>query len=201
MRIINTGYDPVDSGRHIFKNKTQSFEPGLTVLCGCNGYGKTTLLRCIEDELKNNDISYYKFDDRHDGETIMDRKLNFNFDVTYLATHVCSSEGERIVMHMNETVKAIGSAIRKAKGNEFWILLDTIDSGLSINNIIEFKDFFRFLLEHESDKEIYIVVSSNTYEMCNGERCRDCYTGKDIKFNNYDEYREFILNTSKIKER
>lgn len=199
MRVINTGYDPVDCGRHIFKNKTQSFEPGLTVLCGCNGYGKTTLLRCIETELTKNKTPFFKYDDRHDGETIIGRKLNF--DIAYLATHVCSSEGERIVMHMNETVNAIGSAIRKAEGKEFWILLDTIDSGLSINNIVEFKDFFRFLLEHESDKEIYIVVSSNTYEMCNGERCRDCYTGKDIQFKNYDEYREFILNTSKIKER
>lgn len=34
-------------GEYLYKKKHVEFEPGLTVLVGCNGCGKTTLMRQI----------------------------------------------------------------------------------------------------------------------------------------------------------
>ena len=46
----------------------------------------------------------------------------------------------------------------------------------------------------------YIVVSANEYEMANNENCLDVCKGKYIKFKDYDEYKEFILESRKIKD-
>lgn len=44
MITINTWRDPYDAGFTTTKPKQVSFQPGLTVLVGCNGAGKTHCL-------------------------------------------------------------------------------------------------------------------------------------------------------------
>ena len=86
--------------------------------------------------------------------------------------------------------------------NERWILLDAVDSGLSVDNIVDLKnDLFDTILKYNFGKEIYIIVSANEYEMARESRCFDVYSGKYIEFKNYDDYRNFILKSKEIKNK
>lgn len=53
--LSNTWYGGDDN---IFKNNTLEVNTGITVLVGCNGIGKTTLLHQIKQNLK---ITIYQF--------------------------------------------------------------------------------------------------------------------------------------------
>lgn len=44
-----------------------TINPGVTVLVGCNGIGKTTFLRQLRNKLKKSDIPYIEYDNLHDG--------------------------------------------------------------------------------------------------------------------------------------
>ncbi len=52
-RKIKTWRDPYGEGFNTCKKREIEIEPGLTVLVGCNGAGKTTMLHNVAEELKN----------------------------------------------------------------------------------------------------------------------------------------------------
>ena len=66
-RRIKLWKDPYDCGFNLYKKRTIELKPGITVLVGCNGIGKTTLLHNIEDVLKKEKIPVAKFDNLSDG--------------------------------------------------------------------------------------------------------------------------------------
>lgn len=79
--------------------------------------------------------------------------------------------------------------------------MDAIDSGLSVDNIVDLKEnLFKTILK-EKELRIYIIISANEYEMANGEDCLDIDNCEYIKFSNYDEYRKFILNSREHKNK
>lgn len=45
--------DYYEEGVNLYKKKTVTIDPGVTVLVGCNGIGKTTFLRQLRSKLKN----------------------------------------------------------------------------------------------------------------------------------------------------
>lgn len=153
--------------------------------------------------------------------------LHFFEDFHFVATAACSSEGENIVMNIGSLAIRLGDFIKTGKGNsrenrlqeaferllkdditeekeipnERWILLDAIDSGLSIDNIVDVKEYLlKAILEDYKDGDVYIIVSANEYEMARGEQCFDIYNGKYITFADYEEYRDFVLNSRKWKD-
>lgn len=84
--------------------------------------------------------------------------------------------------------------------NKRWLLFDAIDSGLSIDNVIDIKEYlFKTILEDAV--KTYIIVSSNAFEFANNESCLDTHTGKYIHFENYDKYKDFILKSKEIKNK
>ena len=88
------------------------------------------------------------------------------------------------------------------ESNERWILLDAIDSGLSIDNIVDVKEYlFKTILENNFGKEIYILVVANEYEMARGEDCFDVHNGKYVKFTDYEDYRNFVLKSKEWKDK
>jgi hypothetical protein len=107
--------------------------------------------------------------------------------------------------------KNLAIAMKKASGEtieeteipkERWILLDAIDSGLSIDNIVDIKeDLFKTILEYNCGNEIYIIVVANEYEMARNEQCFDVYNGKYITFKDYEDYRQFVLDSKELKEK
>lgn len=187
-------------GENIFNKEIISFKPGVTVLVGCNGYGKSTLLNIIENKLEKNKIKFMKYNNLTDGEYFAKDNALYMRDLTLLANLVTSSEGENIYTNIGRFVKNLGEFITNTDDDNIWILLDAIDSGLSIDNIIEIKEFFNYLINNEKDKNIYIIISTNSYELAKDERCFDVYNGKYLSFKDYEDYRDFILQSKKVKE-
>ena len=220
--------DYYDEGINLYKKKTIEIKPGVTVLVGCNGIGKTTLLHQIKDKLKKDNIPYVMFDNLKDGGSRAISEASFYSDFGFMATAIQSSEGENIVMNMGKLAARLGQFVKtgddpkekkftklarslaKARGeeildepeipNERWILLDAVDSGLSVDNIVDIKELlFKTILEYNYGNEIYIVVSANEYEMVRGEKCFDVYNGKYVKLKDYEEYRNLVLQSKEWK--
>lgn len=225
-RIIKTWRDPYDAGFSTCRKKQIEIQQGLTVLVGCNGSGKTTLLHNIKSELKKEDIPVFYYNNEKDGGNNSISESIFYGNLSFTATALCSSEGENISLNLSK----IASKLRKfvetgdtgdrfnalAKtlalkddneennvSNERWILLDAMDSGYSIDNVIEMKDFFDLVIKDakEFGIELYIVISSNEYELTHESKCFDVMEGKYIQFASYEDYKKFILRTREKKDK
>ena len=106
---------------------------------------------------------------------------------------------------MTNCANKIGKFVRNNKNTKkIFILLDAIDSGLSIDYVIELKkDLFKTILSDTLSKgiETYIVVSANEYEMARNEKCFLIPDMKYKTFKNYDEYRDFIIESRNKKNK
>lgn len=191
-----------NKGDILFKKNKFNILPNLTVLVGCNGSGKTTMLRQIKSQLKDDGIKYIYFDNLDDGGQNARSKAGYFGDLDFLASGICSSEGENIMLNISNIIGRIGSDIRKNSNiDEYWILLDAVDSGLSIDGIIQLKEVFDFIINDNKNKDIYIVVVANEYELARNENCFDVTNCKYIKFKDYEEYRDFIIKSKEYKNK
>lgn len=229
-RVIQTWRDPYDSGWSTCRRKEVEFMPGLTVLVGCNGSGKTTMLNNIKAKLKKENIPVFFFDNITNGGSKTVSDALFNGDIDFGATAFCSSEGENISLNLGkcaakwrkflqtgdngdrinrlaETISRINKGENDQNeqkiSNERWILLDAMDSGYSIDNVLEMKDLFTLVLDDakKMNIELYIVISSNEYELVHGSSCMDVTEGKYMTFDDYAAYKKFILHTRKKKDK
>ena len=76
-----------------------------------------------------------------------------------------------------------------------------VDSGFSIDNVVELKDeLFKLILDIHKDKEVYIVITANAYEMARGEQCFDVINGKYVSIKSYEKYRSVILKSRDKKD-
>lgn len=221
MRKFKTWRDPYDRGFSTTRLKEIEIEEGLTVLVGCNGAGKSTLLKNIEDTLKQEKIPCFHYDNRSN-----DIKYKHQFDFEYFSTSLASSEGENISINLNYVVKELRNFIdsgstaeddevsrlaqifghdleQPTESNQRWLLLDAVDSGYSIDRIIELKKFFHFLIADCNKKNIslYIIVSANEFELVDQSRCFDVIGGKYITFKDYADFKKFILHSRDLKQR
>jgi len=228
-RTFQLHKDYYGTGEKLYKTKHIAIEPGVTVLVGCNGVGKTTLLHQIEDNLKKENIPCILFNNLEDGGHKSVSEACFYGDFSFMANAMASSEGENIVLNMEKLASRLGQfiktgedpkdkkfrrlakAMRELDGdvveepcipNERWILLDAVDSGLSVDNIVDIKeDLFNAIFEYNQGNVIYIVVSANEYEMARGEACFDVYNGKYIDLPDYETYRSFVLKSKEWKNK
>lgn len=186
-------------GEIIFNKDEFIIEPGLTVLVGCNGSGKTSLLNGIKETLENENIEFIYFDNRTQGDDRAVSHAGFIGDFDFLASAVMSSEGENIMLNLGKTVEKIGKKLRNNL-SEFWILMDAVDSGFSIDGILDLKNVFNLILNDNRNTDIYIVAAANCYELANNESCFDVTNCEYISFKDYDEYKQFIINSRKLKD-
>ena len=201
-RTFKIHKDPYDMNETVYTKGEFMFNPGITVLVGCNGIGKSTLLRRIEAVLEKENVSVMKYNNLVEGGERATSKAMMCGKTKVAATLMLSSEGEQICINLGETAAEIGRFVRENKGSsEFWLLFDAIDSGLSIDNIEEVKKYlFKTIINDNPNTDVYIIVSANEYEMCRGEKCFDARNGEYIEFAGYEEYRTFILNSRKEKD-
>lgn len=194
--------DCYDEGEYLYKKKFMTFEPGLTVLIGCNGCGKTSLMQQVKKQLKDDlKLPFVAYDNQMDGGShAMSAAICFA-DYGFAAQSFCSSEGEKISLNLQKIAGQIGQMFRKNPDkNEFWILLDGVDSGMSIDAVEDLKrGLFDTIFEHYHDKDIYLLVTANAYEMARGERCFDVVNGRYVTIKSYERYRKAILASREYK--
>ena len=89
------------------------------------------------------------------------------------------------------------------ESNDRVFLFDAVDSGLSVDSVVEIKSLFDLILEDfkDSGKNIYIVIAANEYELARNSECFDVNVGKYIRFKDYEEYRSFIIKSRQKKDK
>lgn len=212
-RTIKIWKDPYHEGFSTCRKKEVTFEPGLTVLVGCNGAGKSTMLSNLKEELEKNKIPVFFYDNEEEKHNSIG-----------IATQMCSSEGENISLNLRKIVKNGRTFITAGKiddeasrfmrlfadkeeedvtSNERWILLDAMDSGFSIDNVIGMKNLFSFVLDDAKKlgKDMYIIISSNEYELVDESNCMDVMEGNYRQFSDYNDYKKFILHSRQKKDK
>ena len=217
-----------DEEYDLYKKRSITINEGVTVLVGCNGSGKTTLLHQIKSQLKKENMPVISFDNLHDGGSRAISSAGFHGDFGFMSAAMSSSEGESIVLSISKLASTLRAFIQTGENqsesdrfsksfakaiwgdeaeekkeipNERWVLLDAVDSGLSVDNVVDLKEYlFKTILEDNFDGSIYIVISANEYELCREENCFDVYNGKYVKFSSYEKYRKFILKSREIKD-
>ena len=224
MITIKTWRDPYESGFSPTRLKEVSFEPGLTVLVGCNGAGKTTLLQNVRDEMKKQNIPYHLYDNLKDGNSTSIAEAFF-FGNSELGAALCySSEGEAIKINFGQLSTKFKRFLQdgffdtksnrlarifqdeseeKEVSNKRVLLFDAVDSGLSVDSIVEIKSVFDLILQDakEFGVEVYLIISANEYELARGTNCFDVNEGKYVTFADYEDYRSFIIKSRKKKEK
>lgn len=220
---IKTWRDPYDSGFTPTKAKEIELNTGLTVLVGCNGAGKSTLLRNIWNECKKYHIPCLVYDNLHDGGDKSIGSLMHDNDLQEVAYLISASEGECIKANFGRKSKIFAEFVEKGIVNDSYykfakifddkeeviesddrvFLFDAVDSGLSVDSIVEFKSLFDLILKDfkDSGKSIYIVIAANEYELARNSECFDVNEGKYIRFKDYEEYRSFIIKSRQKKEK
>jgi energy-coupling factor transporter ATP-binding protein EcfA2 len=187
----------------LYKNGIFELKEGLTILVGCNGYGKSTTMHAFENIIQKAEYITMSFDNYRDGGKRSVGDALFVNDIGLAATILTGSEGEGILSNISKMAMKLGNYVRYCDQDKLFVFLDAID-GLSINIINELKNDLlkRALKDAKSlNKKLYIFVSANDYEFANGEQCLDVYNNKYITFKDYEEYKKFILKTDKIKSK
>jgi hypothetical protein len=167
---------------------------------GCTGAGKTTLLKDIGQYCKDKDIPVHLFNNLTDDRN----SRRFAFDVEYMAMIISASEGEAIMTRVRNLAGKLGTFINKnADQKQLFILIDALDSGFSIDSIQQVKEqlFDAILKMQKEGQEIYIIVSSNEYELCDGEKCFDVQECRYRKFPTYNSFRKFVLKSREKRDK
>lgn len=182
------------------KDYYTKIDPGYTCIVGPNGAGKTTMINQIKEQLRENkeyEVIYYN-QLKDGGQEIVSKRI-FSGNATAAATAMCSSEGQKIIISLEDFFASIGNAVRKNSSKTVVVLIDGVDSGLSIDNIRMILDAFK-LIQEDTNNRIYIIVSTNAYEFAKDEDCIDPRTGEHLKFGTYEEYANYICSYYKEEQ-
>ena len=203
--------------RESTKSVLYTFNPGVTMLIGPNGSGKTTALSQIRSLFSTQDDLIKKWDQIDKNDNIRNLYSSYLYDNVYeekyakerwtysdqmerIAQTFENSEGQDMWDFLYYKIEEIGRAVTKAiKDNKkgIFILLDGLDSGLSLDIIYKIrKDVLEFIIKTErkrSDLEVYIICSANSYEFCNNYDCIDVTNQEHITFTNYEDYSKYFI--------
>lgn len=206
--------DPYLDDRTFTSKKHAVFRPGLTSLVGCNGAGKTTLINETAEFLKKRGTPFLKFDNlgEEGGENNARGLLSGGLggyksheDMEKgLMLAFASSEGEKIRAAMAEYAGLVAKELERSAGyGEFWFLVDALDSGLSVDMIEDIKEYlFRPLMKAvPEDTDLYIVISSNSYEMSESTECFSLEKMDYIPVRGYEAFKKAVLSSRRCKEK
>lgn len=163
-------------GRCYKKANKIEINKGVTVLTGPNGCGKTYACKQIRDYLDENNIDYYDIDVYDSGRTISQHYLESG-DMKALAKHTVASEGQRVFdTFIDNHASQLGNFVRllnDKKVKEGYIIIDGVDSGVSIDLIMSIRTLFDLIIEdcNKDNIDIYIILTANNFELCRNYDC------------------------------
>ena len=194
----------------------------LTLLCGGNGSGKTTVIRSLSGnrdctdipkslcvyEYRNSEDNYLNSTTEHSLRGFDEQSIKMYAE--YRNTHDMMhgmSEGEASVCSSEDAVSLI-KEVNELRHQEGLVLLDELDSGLSIDKIRDLCS--RMKKAMLTGMTCQVIMSFNSYEMykCfkgfkskSGEmlaKTISMYDGSEVCFSSYEEYCDWICeNQSK----
>ena len=188
----------------IFPKKTLKLDKGITVLIGCNGSGKSTLLREIRDTFKGDkDYVFLSFDNVSEGGVHELGRRLYRVGAAEAGSFLLSSEGERIYSSLGGFIMKLGSTLEKEPKDKPAILtMDAVDSGFSVDNIIELRHFFEALMnEFQPERKFYIVIASNAFATCNEVYSIDVTTFDEHYLTDYKEFERVIMESRERKDK
>lgn len=187
----------------IYEKGRVDFLPGLTVLVGCNGSGKSTMLIQIKNQCDKRHVPVLYFDNLKQGGSNALQAAGFYGDMDFVMEGLISSEGENINMNLGKFASKMGGFVAGHQdSNQLVFLMDSIDSGLSVDNIIDLKkQLFKTVIEDCKSKgvEVYIIVAANEYELANGEQCLDVVNCKYVDIKTYEDFKNVVIESRKKK--
>ena len=173
----------------------------VTLLFGANGVGKSSLIKGIlkQKEIKFNcdkEIKLYSYINNEQNFRNMNKNSNLSYEDMfnpYLINKKYNadelSEGQSIIYSLQDIFELCMQI--KDDSNDSVILLDEIDSGLSIDNVDYLSDKIKEITDKYSN--IQFIIAFNNFEFCrNFPKVFNMYNGKYITIESYEQYRNII---------
>lgn len=155
------------SSDHYNTISTKMIHHRWTVLIGPNGTGKSMSLKNIKHELKHNkDVSVFMYSNHQENPAPQAIPPFGDIDKDYL-TALVSSEGESItIIFWKWLGKNIPYKNLINDTTPLWLLIDELDSGLSIDRIYEqLKALSSLVSKASMNRDIKVIISCNSYEL------------------------------------
>lgn len=187
-----------------------TLRPGYNSLIGPNGAGKTTLLCQLAETGRARGCRVFEYSNYTDGGNKAMQTNLFAGDVRTVALAATSSEGQQISLNLGDAAEKLHAEVQDTirDGKPLLVLMDSLDSGLSIDKLDDVMGLFR-LVEKDADVQpggakhpVYIAVAANSYELARFGAI-DVRTGKPVSFGDYGDYARFIrgyFDTHRRKE-
>lgn len=173
----------------------------VTLLFGANGVGKSSLIKGIlkQKEIKfdcDKEIKLYSYINNEQNFRNMNKNSNLSYEDMfnpYLINKKYNaeelSEGQSIIYSLQDIFELCMQI--KDDSNDSVILLDEIDSGLSIDNVDYLSDKIKEITDKYSN--IQFIITFNNFEFCrNFPKVFNMYNGKYINIESYEQYRNII---------
>lgn len=197
--------DPYEKGDVVFNYSNLIIQPGVTILVGRNGAGKSTLLHQISKYCKKENIRCFEYDNYKEGSDNARSKYSYFGDFKSLGVTLQQSEGQQIFYNFGQICKQLGRYASETETDKpLVILLDAMDSGLDLDGIDQVLDLYK-TIQGERKGETYYILTANNYGLIHNQNCIDVTTGKEIRFDSFEDFSKFIhkqyevLRNPKIK--
>ena len=200
---IHSDYYDMNEKLFNFPRDICTIRRGVTYLVGCNGSGKSTILGAINNKYRwdeDPNLVFIEIDERDGGNRTLMNKSLYNGNMDLLSSMAVSSEGERIKIYLGTKISGLAKKLKDNPNVKLVITIDSIDSGLSIDNIEEIKELIEDTIMKDAPKDTHIIISANTFTFVKDSICLDVSTNTYHKFKTYDEYAEFIRKSSEYKK-
>ena len=212
---------PFDETMQIYDKGGITLSTGITVLVGCNGAGKTTLLQIIKSTLNKKDIPVLYLNTLREARDSIGNAIMRN-NLGMAAMGFTASEGEKMHLSVGQFAAGIRPFLMTGKpdkgrnpfaslfeenekpivSKERWILIDSADSGMSIDNLDDINGLLDLIVEdaQNMDIDLYIIISTNQYELAKNRKCLNVQTLRPVSIKTYNKYRSVIMASRKRKD-
>lgn len=195
---------------------------------GCNGLGKSTLIRqiCHDCDTSLDNFAHNLMDD-YNGRSAFARFLadpdespgepetyylpidrrssarGFGDDALIArASSNFMSAGEALAHNLGPCLAIVRKELPRLRGKEVYILLDDLDAGASLDVVADERRAIDAMAKDlgANGSRYAICVAANSYGLAEGLECISCADLSPVSFGSYGEYRDFILSTRRWKD-